>query len=405
MDDPRPRDTPHASALYPPGAAPRATRIERRKRRRARHRIILIAVAATAAIAAGGVAYSIHWAKSSFDEIPRFPATTLSGKLGDRAALQLPALQAHAPENYLVFSVGSYGLDQSGAERAGIFGGRATMPDKLTDSIMLVVIHPETGKVGILSIPRDTWIPEYGEKINAIYELQGPQAFADTVTRITGQPVNHMIAANFAAFADLTNAINGVDLYGRRPTRDSMSYLDLTHTGCIHFNGATALQFVRSRHTEVQAANGRWHIDPSADDFGRMHRQQDFLQAAARKILTPNGVLEVPDLIRVAQHNLTMDASLTADDAFNLLQSLVTGHGPDITTSTVPGTVGWVGPASVVFVTDADARTAAAELEATISSTTPATSTAPSANSSAPSGNHVRNTRSAPPATGTPCTP
>ncbi|RME34106.1 MAG: LytR family transcriptional regulator, partial [Thermoflexia bacterium] len=80
-----------------------------------------------------------------------------------------------------------------------------------TDSMMILTIDPLTRSAGILSIPRDLWvpIPGYGEgrinTANAIgdaydYPGGGPALAARTVQYNLGVPIHHYVRVDFGAF-------------------------------------------------------------------------------------------------------------------------------------------------------------------------------------------------------------
>jgi hypothetical protein len=84
----------------------------------------------------------------------------------------------------------------------------------LTDTIMLLSINPEAQTAGLLSLPRDLWVPIPGfktYKINTAYGLgeqnavgRGAQLVKETVASFIGQPVPYYIHINFQGFVNLT---------------------------------------------------------------------------------------------------------------------------------------------------------------------------------------------------------
>jgi LCP family protein required for cell wall assembly len=310
---------------------------------------VTIAVMAVfgAAVAAGG-AYVRH----EVSAVPRFPtrppAITVSGTPVPAPALTVAPAEKGQPQTFLVFSVGSRGLTAEEGRALGLPGWRAQYEDGLTDVIMVVTVNPNTGRAGVLSIPRDTWIAKYHEKINGLYNRYGVETFKREVENLTSIPVNHLVSVNFTAFGDLTNEVGGVNVAVAKPTRDAESGLNVA-AGCVHMDGRTALAWVRSRYTETQDAQGRWRRDPSASDWGRIDRQHTYLHALLRKLLSPRLVTEVPTLLRVAKQNLTFDEGLGVGDLITLARAFGDSGSGDVETFTYPTTGGWVGSASVVF--------------------------------------------------------
>ena len=94
---------------------------------------------------------------------------------------------------FMVFTTGSHDMTKTDALKYGVADVKARGTDNLTDTIVLVSVDTGSGEISYLSIPRDTWVPRSGEKINEIYPAKGLQALVDEVQSITGVPVNHVV--------------------------------------------------------------------------------------------------------------------------------------------------------------------------------------------------------------------
>ncbi len=182
-----------------------------------------------------------------------------------------------------------------------------------TDTIMLARIHRQRGKIALLSLPRDLYVydtPQGGAKINALYDRglrdgKGAQYIVRAVERVTGVRIHYVIAANFAAFTAVVDALGGINVLVERPINDTRypgpnySYETFTlAAGLQHLDGATALKYVRSRHD-----------DPDGD-FGRAKRQQQVLQAIKNKafsIGTFTNVRRINALLNAIGDNLRTD--------------------------------------------------------------------------------------------------
>jgi len=120
-------------------------------------------------------------------------------KLGENT---LATTDPGEPQTILI--LGSDRRPKNNAEGAG--GARS-------DTIMLVRLNPHKDATAIMSLPRDlkVQIPGHGvDKINASYELGGPQLTVDTVKRLTGLPINHVVNVTFKGFWRAVNAIGCV---------------------------------------------------------------------------------------------------------------------------------------------------------------------------------------------------
>jgi LCP family protein required for cell wall assembly len=317
--------------------------------------VVLVVVLA---VLAGGAGLGVHL-KRQFDAIPRFEASPSEGSgegtqeggvtITDPAPTAAPAAPDLDPETFLLFSLGSDGVDPADGDRLGVGVERAEMSDGLTDTLMLVVVNPDEGRASVIGIPRDTWVPARKSKINALYKAHGVGALSEEVTRITGFEVDHQVAVNFTAFADVTDAIGGVSLDFPVPVRDPQAGLLVEEPGCRPLNGAGALSVVRSRHWEV-FIDGKWRSDPSSSDFGRIERQQIYLRAVLEKVLGPSLVKSVPSLMGVAQDNIVLDEGFGVTDAADLARAFQGVSSGAVEMAQLPATPGRVGKASVVFL-------------------------------------------------------
>ena len=78
---------------------------------------------------------------------------------------------------------------------------------------MLVRLDPDKEATAIMSLPRDlkVEIPGHGtDKINAAYELGGPELTLETVKEVTGLSINHVINVHFDGFWRAVNAVGCV---------------------------------------------------------------------------------------------------------------------------------------------------------------------------------------------------
>ena len=285
----------------------------------------VVAVVTTLGVAAGGYAY---WALRQIDEIPRFQATTSPSPDSVTEDLSTTSL--------LLFSVGSSGLSEEDGSRLGIGRGRAKMADGLTDSIMVVLTNPATRGISIVSIPRDTWVEEKGRRINAAFNAGGIDSLLDDVHALTGVRPQHQVSVNFAAFADVVDAVNGIDIKVENQVRDAKAKLLTTQPGCVHLSGADALAFARARHWSVSGDGLSWHADATSSDWGRVDRQQAIVRAMLARIAGPQLLTQIPALLGAAKSNLTFDSGLDHSRLLSLAAAWRSGTSA-IVSSTYPG--------------------------------------------------------------------
>jgi LCP family protein required for cell wall assembly len=171
------------------------------------------------------------------------------------------------------------------------FGLCATTTGVNSDIDMIVHLDSATHTVSLLSIPRDTFVPnaraEGANKIDAaLYE--GPTQLVAAIEEDFGIPINHYVELNFDTFQGVVNALGGVRMYFPMPVFDAYSQLYVAHPGCYLLNGDGALEVVRARHLQIQtnpAVTDRTHWTYEAlSDLARIRRTHEFLRVLTTKV-------------------------------------------------------------------------------------------------------------------------
>jgi LCP family protein required for cell wall assembly len=173
--------------------------------------------------------------------------------------------------------------------------------DRHSDSIILLRTDPSHHRVYYLSIPRDIVVPIPGastQKINAAFQIGGPALAIRTINQFTGVPIDHVMVVNFADFKDLIDALGGIDVNVPKPIRSNRFDCPFPtqarcdrwqgwrfHKGTQHMSGERALIYSRIRENM---------LDPSETDVTRGARQQDVMNAVARKFTSPGVLLQMP---------------------------------------------------------------------------------------------------------------
>ncbi len=159
-----------------------------------------------------------------------------------------------------------------------------------SDAMILLTISDRTKTVHMTSLLRDMYveIPGHdGNRLNAAYAYGGAELLLETINQNLGTSVNRYAVVNFEAFANLVDAVGGVDMeltneevgwvnaylneYNElRGMPLETDYLDTSLSGNIHLNGAQALAYCRNRYIGT--------------DFGRTQRQRKVLTAVLQKL-------------------------------------------------------------------------------------------------------------------------
>src|SRR5438445_2549785 len=169
----------------------------------------------------------------------------------------------------------------------------------LTQSMILVRVEPATRHVTMLSIPRDLWVPLStggSAKIDAAYAYGGPAAAIATVERNFHVHIDEYAWVGLKGLIKLIDLLGGVDLLITNPVLDDFYPDDIgggylygykrvaVLPGAQDLDGSRALQYVRSRHNDI---NG---------DFGRSARQQQVLIGIKAKASTLSAA-DLPDIV------------------------------------------------------------------------------------------------------------
>jgi polyisoprenyl-teichoic acid--peptidoglycan teichoic acid transferase len=185
-----------------------------------------------------------------------------------------------------------------------------------TDTMILLSLDPTSQTAGMLSLPRDLWVPipgfSFSTKINTAYPIGetrgypggGAQLAKDTVSSFIGQPIQYYVRINFQGFVEMIDLIGGVDVIVPKtiyddeyPTEDYGTQIFYLEAGKQHLNGETALKYVRTRNVD--------------DDYGRARRQQDVIRGVVDKVLRadmlPTLLTKLPRLL------YTMSSSIETD--------------------------------------------------------------------------------------------
>jgi LCP family protein required for cell wall assembly len=201
-----------------------------------------------------------------------------------------------------------------------------------TDTILVLTLDPVTMTGGMLSIPRDLWVPIPGYEEGRIntahyigeiddYPGGGPALAVKTVQYNLGVTIHHYARVNFTAFEEIVDMIGGIDVYVEEEI-DDPTYPDENYgydplyipAGEQHLDGEMALKYARTRHS-------------GGGDFDRAKRQQQVMMAIFKKVtrldMLPQLAPKAPELWRTLQDSITTDLSLEQIIALARLASQV----------------------------------------------------------------------------------
>ena len=241
------------------------------------------------------------------------------------------------------------------------YGGGIHEGGTLTDSILVAQFIPLEKKIKLISIPRDLWVPipvaigvTKMSKINAAYtiglddkhypdkEVQftglagGGQMSKTVLSQVLGISIDNFATINFNGFLKTIDTLGGIDVNVQKTFDDPLYPIEanindtcgktdaeitaLTATisaskleeqftcryeqlhfdkGLQHMDSATALKFVRSRHSKEDGG-----------DFNRAARQKLVIESIKKKIISLNFIPKLIPFVNSLAGNLTTDINL-----------------------------------------------------------------------------------------------
>ncbi len=230
-----------------------------------------------------------------------------------------------AVENFLIVGADSNACVDPGSPWAGAADPNRENIGSRSDTIMIMRVDPVARSAAVLSFPRDLWVKIPGKskgRINSAYIRNDSTLLAQTIYDNFGIVVDHYIQVDFCAFKRIVDAVGGVAVPFSAPVRDTNVGIDIP-AGCHVFDGDESLAYVRSRHLQMQAADGTWQLDPTSD-VGRISRQQDFLRRVLATALD-KGLFDptvAGALIESLQSDIVTEVGFTIEDLMRLAGTL-----------------------------------------------------------------------------------
>ena len=201
------------------------------------------------------------------------------------------------------------------------------------DTLMAATYDVAAGRVGVVSIPRDTIVDRTWSrypKINGAYNGGSVDRVRQEVSHLLGIPIDFYVKVNIKAFVDLVNEVGGVDF----DVPVDMDYDDPAQNLSIHYkkglqhlDGQQALEVVRFRHNNDMTGYS---------DTGRTRTQQQMIQAVAQKVLSWGSVAKLKPFLDICMEHIETDLSAT-DLLYFAGQALYLDASSDVATTTLTG--------------------------------------------------------------------
>jgi len=220
-----------------------------------------------------------------------------------------------------------------------------------SDTIFILSLDIKEHRAGILSIPRDAYIPIAGfnvqDKINSAYGRGGEACAEATIANEIGIQPDYYIVINSDATRQVVDAMGGVDVN----VEHAMNYDDnkgALHihlkAGFQHLSGDQAVGFVRYRHGNLISQG--WlsrltnqgapiqSVGPEDGDARRVYRQHVLLRAMANGAKSVGNVIRINRIVDAAMDNIT--TNLTRTQIFDLAMIFCRVQQSNILTAQLP---------------------------------------------------------------------
>ncbi|SEJ90985.1 transcriptional attenuator, LytR family [Propionispira arboris] len=211
----------------------------------------------------------------------------------------------------------------------------ASEPGQRSDTVVVAAISHKDGSIHFLSIPRDTVVSIDGrsreEKIDEAYFYGGAQLAVKTTEKLLQIPIQEYLAIDTKAFAELVDALGGIDLYVETNMDYDDPYADLQihlAQGYQHLTGDEAQKYLRYRSDELS-------------DIGRMRRQQKFLKEFYAKIVRFDTIWKLPEIVNILKYRVTTSIELLNISQMEAIIKML--FAAKVTTNILPGTMTTVG--------------------------------------------------------------
>jgi LCP family protein required for cell wall assembly len=200
-------------------------------------------------------------------------------------------------------------------------------PGDRTDSMILAALERDTGRAVAFGVPRNIvgvplakpaaeQLKRFPRPLNALYRFAteerpelfpggpnpGATAMKQTISKLLGLRVDYYAMVNLDGFRDVIDALGGVTITPRERLKDELTRpawgetkpkIDVYPGRTYHFNGRTALAYVRSRK--------------DSDDYTRMHRQRCFLTAVADQLDVVSVLRNFGSIARTIEQSVSTD--------------------------------------------------------------------------------------------------
>ena len=203
----------------------------------------------------------------------------------------------------------------------------------LHDVNMLLMVNPENNHINIISINRDSYVPNsemdnYPDKLTH-FGWYGPEMVCQSLEKVFGIEIDYYAKVTFESLIKIIDAMGGIEVdvkisFTEQDENRSFSSNNLIHLekGVQTLTGSEALAYARHRKTEG------WGVE------GREKAQRDIIKAVINKMMSVEGALKLGDVLNVGASYVSTNLSMDSAKAF--IKDAINANEPwTLTSSTV----------------------------------------------------------------------
>ena len=245
-----------------------------------------------------------------FTTTTSFMANTyrMFNKISDSGKLATGPMAKQVDVTEEPFNIYITGIDQWASEKG--------LDLERSDVNMIVTVNPQTNKVLLTSIPRDTYVKLHtAQQMDKLTHtgIYGVDETLNTVEDWMGITINYYVKMNFTGARDIIDAIGGVDVYSPVAFKSSIKWYKYKK-GWNHLSGKEAIYFARERKSfegqdavriENQQRVMEAVIKKMTSSTTLLMNYGDVVAAAGEQMQTNMSTSEMQDLVRMQIAELT----------------------------------------------------------------------------------------------------
>jgi LCP family protein required for cell wall assembly len=197
-----------------------------------------------------------------------------------------------------------------------------------SDVMMILHVDEPHHRLALLSIPRDLFVPnarsDGANKIDAGL-VEGISQVVASIQDDLGIPIQHAVSLNFDQFANIVDALGGINMSFPESVFDAESGLNVQAAACVHLDGTQALEVVRARHLQYKGDSTAYYAEgwtqEAQSDLARIRRDHEFLRVLASAVAKRSLANPITDigLINSVKSDLSFDQSWSVDSMASLV--------------------------------------------------------------------------------------